>query len=499
MRFLKVIRYPLEPSLNLPRHAFRSYFNMVALNHTISLHLRDDLHFSVQLDEANGDLRIVDVYEEDGISVDLHNIPGNFDLNDQRAVGVDENQNDAQVIESEDESYDELSEHEEESDDEMSEDEGNNFYEDEVVIKRHQAYRPVAPFADMADIESTMRINVRVEYSEIFVLHFRAEINPRYTSKQLRFNLRQASKPLRSSPDFGFAIKEHGEKADEPFEHNYTPDFTSGIPTDAAETIEMVEATEENFMDHEHEKFIKLIEDAEKPLYKGCSDFSMLSALVQLFNLKSKYGVSDKCFTKTLVLIKKMLPEGNEMVNSTYEAKKTFKEMGSWFTKIHACINHCILYRNDYKDLQVCPTCGKSRWKVYEIKKVIYENVPEKVLWYFPIIPRLKRLFPSKTTACDLRWHAESRIKDDVLRHPADSTAWTTIDDRYLKIANDPRSLRLGISADGVDVNRGNQNHSVWPILSVIYNLPPWLCMKRKFIMLALLISRTLGNDIDVF
>ncbi|KAK9049303.1 hypothetical protein SSX86_031729 [Deinandra increscens subsp. villosa] len=292
----------------------------------------------------------------------------------------------------------------------------------------------------------------------------------------------------------------HGEKADEPYEDNYTSDFTSGIPTDAAETIEMVQATEDNFMsDHEHEKYIKLIEDAEKPLYKGCPDFTKLSALVQFFNLKSRYGISDKCFTEILVLVKKMLPEDNEMVNSTYEAKKTFKAMGSGYTKIHTCINDCILYRNEYKDLEKCPTCGKSRWKVDDIKKVIYENVPAKVLWYFPIIPRLKRLFQSPTTACNLRWHAESRIKDGVLRHPADSTAWSVIDDRYPEIANDPRSLRLGISADGVDVNRGNRNHSVWPILSVIYNLPPWLCMKRKFIMLVLLISGTPGNDIDVF
>ncbi|KAK9064927.1 hypothetical protein SSX86_016310 [Deinandra increscens subsp. villosa] len=447
MRFFEVIRYPLKPSLNLPRHAFTPYFNMVAPNHTITLHLRDDLRFPVQLDEADGDLRIVDGWN---------------------AI----NQNDDQVIESEEESDDELSEHEEESDDEMSEDEGNIFYEDEVVIKRHQTYRPATPLAEMAEIESTMCMNVRVEDSEVFVLHFRAEINPHYT----RYVARNWAAFLdEHNLDTGDSVGEvslhlfkngidqnytlwikHGEKDDETFEHNYTPDFTSGIPTDAVETIEMVEATEENFMDHEHEKFIKLIEDAEKPLYKGCPDFTKLSALVQLFNLKSKYGVLDKCFTETLVLIKKMLSEGNEMVNSTYEAKKTFKAMGSGYTKIHACINDCILYRNTYKDLQVCPTCGKSRWKVDDIKKVIYENVLAKVLWYFPIIPWLKRLFQSKTTACDLRWHAESRIKDGVLRHPADSTAWTAIDDRYPDIANDPRSLRLGISADGVDVNRGN-------------------------------------------
>ncbi|GJR19481.1 glutamate receptor 2.8-like protein [Tanacetum coccineum] len=52
-------------------------------------------------------------------------------------------------------------------------------------------------------------------------------------------------------------------------------------------------------------------------------------------------------------------------------------------------------------------------------------------------------------------------IIDGVLRHPADSHAWRTIDGKFPKITEDPRNLRLGISADGVDVNTGNRHHSV--------------------------------------
>ena len=37
--------------------------------------------------------------------------------------------------------------------------------------------------------------------------------------------------------------------------------------------------------------------------------------------------------------------------------------MGSGYKKIHVCINDCILYRNEYKDLKACPTCGKPIWK----------------------------------------------------------------------------------------------------------------------------------------
>ena len=44
-------------------------------------------------------------------------------------------------------------------------------------------------------------------------------------------------------------------------------------------------------------------------------------------------------------------------------------------------------------------------------------------------------------------------------------------------------------------------NHSSWPVLLVIYNLPPWLCMKRKYLILSMMISgpKQPGNDIDVY
>ena len=69
--------------------------------------------------------------------------------------------------------------------------------------------------------------------------------------------------------------------------HLHIEDFTDstmGIPADAPETIEMVQATEENFLE-EHERFQALLEDAEKPLYTGCPNFTKLFAMVQLFNL----------------------------------------------------------------------------------------------------------------------------------------------------------------------------------------------------------------------
>ncbi|GKE22741.1 hypothetical protein Tco_1434253 [Tanacetum coccineum] len=99
------------------------------------------------------------------------------------------------------------------------------------------------------------------------------------------------------------------------------------------------------------------------------------------------------------------------------------KLMGSGYKKIHVCIKNYLLYWKGDKDLTVCRTCGISRWKVDNKTHKVYENIPAK------------------------------RIIDGVLHHPADSQAWRTIDEKFPKIAEDLRNLRLGISADGVDVN----------------------------------------------
>jgi hypothetical protein len=46
-----------------------------------------------------------------------------------------------------------------------------------------------------------------------------------------------------------------------------------------------------------------------------------------------------------------------------------------------------------------------------------------------------------------------------------------------------------------------SNNHSTWPVTLCIYNLPSWLCMKWKFIMMTVLIQgpKQPENDIDVY
>ncbi|KAL6178074.1 hypothetical protein ACLB2K_049594 [Fragaria x ananassa] len=115
--------------------------------------------------------------------------------------------------------------------------------------------------------------------------------------------------------------------------------------------------------------------------------------------------------------------------------------------------------------------------------------IPKKVLRYFPLIPRLKRMYMSSHTSEKMRWHGVMRKNDDTLRHPADGEAWKSFDRSFPDFAADIRNVRLGLATDGFNPT-GNMNlsYSIWPVIVVVYNLPPWMCMKKGFSMLTLLI-----------
>ncbi|XP_024043026.1 uncharacterized protein LOC112099786 [Citrus clementina] len=109
--------------------------------------------------------------------------------------------------------------------------------------------------------------------------------------------------------------------------------------------------------------FKELLEQAEKPLYLGCTKFTKLSFLVKLFNVKGRFGWSDSSVSALLSVLADAFPKTNEIPTSMYEAKKTMSALGLEYVKIHACPNDCILYRKEYEGLLECPTCGLCRWK----------------------------------------------------------------------------------------------------------------------------------------
>jgi len=142
-----------------------------------------------------------------------------------------------------------------------------------------------------------------------------------------------------------------------------------------------------------------------------------------------------------------------------HEVKKYTRELELSYVKIEACKNDCILYWKEHENAEKCPRCDHSRWKHKseegddgDYKGEIRgkgRNVSCKVLHYFPLIPRLQRLFMYAKTASHMQWHKEKRLDDGILWHPTDAKAWKSFDASFSHFASDARNVRLGLCSHG--------------------------------------------------
>nr|XP_021861027.1 uncharacterized protein LOC110800050 [Spinacia oleracea] len=201
-------------------------------------------------------------------------------------------------------------------------------------------------------------------------------------------------------------------------------------------------------LDERPQMFEQVSKAAETPLYPGCTKFSKLECVSILYNLKCKGGWRDEHFDTLLEWVGEFLPEGNDIPTSTYYARKLMCPLGLEVDKIDACPNDCMLYRKEHEHLDECPTCGASRYKRKGANSA-KRGPPAKSLWYLPIIPRFEH-----------------------------SVQWRNIDKKYPEFGKEVRNLRLTLCADGVNpYGTLSSQHSTWPVLLAIYNLPSWLCV----------------------
>nr|GFC94777.1 hypothetical protein [Tanacetum cinerariifolium] len=90
-------------------------------------------------------------------------------------------------------------------------------------------------------------------------------------------------------------------------------------------------------------------------------------------------------------------------------------------------------------DIDFCLVCNTSRWKDNNTPG---KKVPKKVLRYFPIIPRLQRLYKSSHTTKEMIWHATGKCTEPgKMQHPVDGRAWKKFDTKYSDFAKEPRNV----------------------------------------------------------
>ena len=211
-----------------------------------------------------------------------------------------------------------------------------------------------------------------------------------------------------------------------------------------------IDERRDELINNDAEAFLKLLDEGSEQLWDGCTKHSILSAVATLLNIKADHNMSHECFEAILKAVKTMLPEGEKLPNNYYHAKKILKKLGLGYKKIDACPNDCMLFYKENEQKVRCTECGHERYRPNKegvtTKKAL---IPYKILRYFPITPRLQRMYMSSRTAEHMTWHAKSSAKDGELNHPIDGQAWKEMNSTYPDFASETRNVRLGLSTDG--------------------------------------------------
>jgi hypothetical protein len=124
-----------------------------------------------------------------------------------------------------------------------------------------------------------------------------------------------------------------------------------------------------------------------------------------------------------------------------------------------------------------------------------------KKLRYFPITPRLQRLFMSPRTAEQMTWHQSYHAVDGVMVHPSDGEAWKYFNSVHPHFSAESRNVHLGLCTDGFNpFGSFAASYSCWPVILMVYNLPPGMCMRSEFMFLSMVIPgpSSPGRNIDV-
>nr|KAJ0189731.1 hypothetical protein LSAT_V11C800451330 [Lactuca sativa] len=157
--------------------------------------------------------------------------------------------------------------------------------------------------------------------------------------------------------------------------------------------------------------------NSNKDLWHGCKKVTQVSAVARLLNIKLEYRIPKQSYDAICQLINDVLPEENNMVGSLYESKKLIQALDRY----------------------------KRSKNLARSSRISF-----KKMHYFPLTPRLKRLYASQATAASMRWHSKNHGHDaGVMYHPSDSEAWKHIDKSHPSFAAGVHNVRLGLSTDG--------------------------------------------------
>jgi len=190
-----------------------------------------------------------------------------------------------------------------------------------------------------------------------------------------------------------------------------------------------------------------------------------LSACVQLLIMKSTLNLTQTAFNKFTEFTRSCMLDNGNLVSNFYNAKKFIQPLGLGYDKYDVCLNYCMLYYGVNAMKTNCDFYGSLRYKLRNLTSK-GSNKLEKQLWYFPLIPRLQRLFMSPHYAKDMTWHHFHRSDEGVMVHPSYKEVWKKFNQDHQDFESDPWNIQLGLCIDGFSpFNMSSNVYSCWPVI----------------------------------
>ncbi|KAL9394296.1 hypothetical protein Peur_013581 [Populus x canadensis] len=107
----------------------------------------------------------------------------------------------------------------------------------------------------------------------------------------------------------------------------------------------------------------------------------------------------------------------------------------------------------------------------------------------------------SLRTTEHITWHQSHDAVDGVMMHPFDGEAWKHFNSVHPHFSAESRNVHLGLCTDKFNPFESfAAPYSCWPVILMVYNFPPRMCMRPEFMFLSMVIAgpSNPGRNIDV-
>ena len=206
-------------------------------------------------------------------------------------------------------------------------------------------------------------------------------------------------------------------------------------------------------------------ETAKTPLYKD-ADITLLDYIFVEFRKfvshpsYAKATVSEDFRTDSLF----KLPKPNNCPRDFDHAKGLIKDFLIPLQTYHVFKNDCMIFKDEYAAAKECPICGSNHHKS--------NRKSAKIFKYFPIIPRIARMFQDTNLSQLLQEHStctDNGMLKDILDTERWKKDWFSDHGEF----QGDLSCVLNFCTDGVNPFRTiGVNYSMWPMMMSVLNFP---------------------------